>query len=140
MAKEKKLTPRQWELFRLFKQAKRLLHNKEIQQLMPEAYPYDPAKSSNWNYSKARRNITEDTKALAASTQIDDVVIADINLGSGIPTAEEYHKWAMRERAYLSEREKKKRIIEYKASLHGQYNLVFGREKPIREAYAEVRQ
>jgi hypothetical protein len=139
LEREHKLNPRQWALFRLFKTEGRLLHNKEIQQLMPKYYSLDnDTKKTAWNNSWVRRLITEDTKALEMSLEIDDVVIADIVMGSGIPTQKEYEQWAIRERSLLTDRETKKRIIDKKASLNGQYNLQFAYEKPIREAFREV--
>lgn len=139
--KEKELTTRQWRLFDLFKAHEGLIHNKDIADTLTDKtgdfyYPYDQ-RTKNFHNTPARRHITDDTHAIQMDNEIDDVIITDITMGSGIPTAEEYGKWIKQQKAMIRDFGEKIRLVEEKASRHNQYRFVLGYERPIIQAFRE---
>ncbi len=135
------LTTRQWGLFKLFKAHEGLIHNKDIADTLTDKsgdfyYPYDQ-RTKNFHNTKARRQITDDTHVIQMALGIDDVIITDIVMGSGIPTAEEYGKWIKQQKAMIRDFGEKIRLVEEKASRHNQYRFVLGYERPIIQAFRE---
>ena len=143
LERKNELNTRQWRLFDLFKAHEGLIHNKDIALTLRDSdgeyfYPFDQ-KTKNFHNTKARRQITHDSHMVQMVAGIDDVIITDIAMGSGIPTAEEYIRWIKQQKLIAGNLWDKIRKVEEKASRHNQYRFTFGYENPVIEAFVKSR-
>ncbi len=143
LKRKAELNPRQWRLFNLFKAHEGLIHNRDIALALrdPDGEYYYPFVQSTKNFhnTKARRTITDDTHVIQMALGIDDVIITDIVMGSGIPTPDEYTRWIKQQKTLVANHWEKIHRVEEKASRHNQYRFTFGYENPVIEAFNSSR-
>lgn len=130
MRKSKKLTPRQWALHNLIKEADgRRLSKFEICQAI-EAYHYRP------NSSDACSQIRDDARAINLSSECDMIIAFD---------RQEYYEATEEQALSLKERKEKTirtaaeeiRAIKRKLLLNGQGKLLNNAGNPLREGNEE---
>jgi len=131
------LTSRQWDLYKLFKDAykvdpNRYLSNREIYKALREHYPALNPKSY-WNNQTARRNITEDISALKKS-KVVQVIILSTPKGSKIANEIEVIELEKRKISLLKSLKTVYSQLD-KTKLDGQKRLVLNQEKEYIETF-----